>query len=425
MQKIILIFIALLSFFLSFGQYERTQIEVFNSEIVVNSRTSIDGYTRNFVSIDLPDNSYGYIYRLTIKERGQTVEQAYLIKAIKSIPDKRIQMGVEIAELVLPLVNPILNGKRIDLYVMNNFSDVTNFYKRERFNSCTSLNGIGNICYASSACVGKRIFFGLKNNNFTQGLTVRLEVAALVIVNPNKVNGSNTSASEQILKTLFPDNSNSNSKKQETATTIIENWNTQEGKENTEIMQKYLDNFIVRDSMKLRSSASISDLKSCVISKVKKTIDYSEYVNNTGTGRRDALSPLYRECATGFYFDKYDDDYIVAKNFGANGWAYWEQGEYDLALDYYNKSLVAKPLAFVKLNIGLYYLVKGMTNEAKKNYEEAISIIRSSQEPIGYKRGDLRGGIKDIIRENVTTRLAGSNEIIEMLQKKLMRYEKN
>lgn len=74
------------------------------------------------------------------------------------------------------------DNNAVDAFIFNNVFDAENFYAKKDGNwtSCKIMMNRGNRCFMSKECLANKIYFGFRNNNTMQGLSVRLEVVAIV-----------------------------------------------------------------------------------------------------------------------------------------------------------------------------------------------------------------------------------------------------
>lgn len=153
-------------------------VNVLKETIVVNSVTSLSGWSRNKVEIDFPKNTIGYVYRLTAFPRNKVSMVDALFDVLKNVPISEVKIDASIAKFVVDNSN----GSAIDYYIFTNPDDANAFYKKENNNwsSCKSFPNVISTCRSENGCLNTTIYFGFRNNNLSEGLDVHLEVVAIV-----------------------------------------------------------------------------------------------------------------------------------------------------------------------------------------------------------------------------------------------------
>jgi len=166
-------------FLLLFTKLNAQQYQsVIDENIVVNSTTAMAGYTRNITEVTLPEHTISYFYRITITAKGASDESTPLLSLLKNSADIAIAGMSRITEFAIKNND----NHAVDAFIFNNVYDANDFYSKKDGNwtACKSMANRSNCCFESSECINNRIFFGFRNNNVAQGLTVRLEVIAKI-----------------------------------------------------------------------------------------------------------------------------------------------------------------------------------------------------------------------------------------------------
>lgn len=179
----------LLSFF-SFNLTAQQQlIDVLSEKFTVNSLTALNGNTRNFAEVKLPDNATGFVYRLTVNKKGNGNLGNSLFTLLKQ-RGGYIAFGASLADFAIQNGD----GNAVDAYIFTNSYDKDNFYAKNdrQWNYCKALPNRTNCCFSTNDCLGKRIYFGFRNNNTMQGLDVLLEVVAVIDSTGTQASASNT-----------------------------------------------------------------------------------------------------------------------------------------------------------------------------------------------------------------------------------------
>lgn len=172
---------------------------ILQDKFVVNSRTSLNGYTRNYAEVKLPSNAIGYIYRLTVLEKGRSLASETLFELAQKIPDIKVKIGAAVAEFI---VNNS-NNHAVDFFIFTQYSDISNFYSKndDKWNSCFSLPNRQGLCYASNECMADKIWFGFRNNDIDDGVEVYLEVVAILedkMINSNSYSTTNSNSGNYV-----------------------------------------------------------------------------------------------------------------------------------------------------------------------------------------------------------------------------------
>ncbi len=154
--------------------------------VTVNSTSSLSGYTRNKVEVKFPEKTTGYICRITSCPKGQMQQSEDLFNVLKKIPVSEVAAGASLAQFAIRNND----GSNVDAFIFNNTYDADYFYAKKdgQWSTCKSKPSIVNSCFYSNDCIGRRIFFGFRNNNIMQGLDVHLEVVAIVDKNAETAN---------------------------------------------------------------------------------------------------------------------------------------------------------------------------------------------------------------------------------------------
>jgi hypothetical protein len=153
--------------------------EVINQTITVNSRTAINGNTRNIISADIPENANGFIYRISIFKKGQSaLANASLLLLLRRAGGLKIALGTALIQYVIKSND----NQAVDAFIFTNEYDATSFYakKDESWSACKTMLNTVNCCFSTSECQARQIYFGFRNNNIRQGLNVRIEIVAML-----------------------------------------------------------------------------------------------------------------------------------------------------------------------------------------------------------------------------------------------------
>lgn len=142
--------------------------------ILVNTNSS----SRNIVTIELPQKTKAFVYRITTGTAGNAAQPEKLYQLLKGLLPAQLAMEASLAQF---LVNNT-DSKSIDHFIFSNAYDA-NAFQQKRDGSwayCKQNAGILSICQASQSCIGPVVYFGFRNNNFSNPVSVHLEIIAVV-----------------------------------------------------------------------------------------------------------------------------------------------------------------------------------------------------------------------------------------------------
>jgi hypothetical protein len=153
-------------------------VEVLHETITVNSTSAMSGYTRNTVEVQLPQGTIGYIYRISVFKKGGVSVGNGLLDLLSTVPIAEVKIGANLSKYVVNNAN----GGAVDYFIFTNQEDKNAFYGKrdDSWNSCKSYPNRVSSCLSSNECINRKIWFGFRNNNISQGLDVYLEVVAIV-----------------------------------------------------------------------------------------------------------------------------------------------------------------------------------------------------------------------------------------------------
>lgn len=168
----------LLSFFLiNISLNSQELIKVFDETLTVNSKSNYGGNSHNLAEVILPKKTTAIIYRISIFDKGTGLFDTELIELLKQVGGAKISLATTFAEFGVKSND----NEAVDIHLFNNIYDATDFHhKKEGWSACKSQLNRTNCCVKTSEFLTNRIFFGFKNNNYMQGLDVRLEVVAIL-----------------------------------------------------------------------------------------------------------------------------------------------------------------------------------------------------------------------------------------------------
>jgi len=172
----------LLSVILSLNTIAQDLVKAFDETLTVNSKSNYGGNSHNIGEVKLPPKTIAIIYRVTIFKKGAGIFDSELYETLKQFGSSKVALATSFAEYAIKSND----NEAVDINIFNNVYDATEFHqKKEGWTACKSQANRINCCVKTSDFLTNRIFFGFKNNNYMQGLDVRLEVVAVVDTNLN------------------------------------------------------------------------------------------------------------------------------------------------------------------------------------------------------------------------------------------------
>jgi len=195
MKKLILL-ISFLSFTcLTFSQAYYKQID--RELLVVNTYAS-KGMSRNIANVVLPENTKGYIYRITLNPKGGKRTPTTLFDMVSKVSTKEIAFGVELAKYAVDVSDDVA----LDAFIFSSKTNATNFLAKKEgyWTACKEMYNRKSVCFSTTECLNRNIYFGFKNNNLMQGIEVLLEVVAIIdpAKKPTIETGSNSISTQKI-----------------------------------------------------------------------------------------------------------------------------------------------------------------------------------------------------------------------------------
>ncbi|HLY69180.1 MAG TPA: hypothetical protein VKR53_05595 [Puia sp.] len=349
----------LLSFTLASGQQLqkiRKVVPILSQQtIALNGgiRSNFGGQSREYVEIQLPPN---------------TVEWYYLVTTAP-IQNKALALVEQLTRLIDPsglsslaesaIISP--TGTNVcDTYLMDR-NNTDAFQRKADLNkgnysfiiSGSRTNFRGGPVQVRDIKTGTW-FLGFRNPSETQALAITFEVAAVV------------------------------------EETIVNNtlWSAENKQK---FYQQYFDFF----KNKYSDDGLAKNLSSCLTDKIIRTRSLQEYIGMSTYEKDELIKSLFRDCKA-TYLPVQTDEQQKASEYGSLGWKAYESGDVDGCMEYSKKALSHDPsLCWVKLNLGLCYLIKKQEGTAMDYYVDAITDMRKL--PIKTEREHhLHAAIDDI-----------------------------
>ena len=176
MTKFLLIFFLQIVFLNAI--YSQQLVPLTDETITVNSTTSLTGITRNKVEVTIPENTKAYIYRISIFKKGESNSDNSLFDLLQKFGTSNISLASSLAQFAVRNNDNIA----VDAFIFSNSYDAQGFVDMQdgTWSHCKEMRNRVNCCFSSKECLGRKLYFGFRNNNIMQGLDVKLEVVALI-----------------------------------------------------------------------------------------------------------------------------------------------------------------------------------------------------------------------------------------------------
>lgn len=152
-------------------------VKVFDETLTVNSKSNYGGSSHNIAEVKLPPKTKEIIYRVSIFDKGTGIFDSELIELLKQVGGPKVALATAFTEYGVKSND----NEAVDIHIFNNVYDATDFQnKKAGWVTCKSQTNRTNCCVKTKDFLTERMFFGFKNNNYMQGLDVRLEVVAII-----------------------------------------------------------------------------------------------------------------------------------------------------------------------------------------------------------------------------------------------------
>jgi hypothetical protein len=102
-------------------------VDVLKETISVNSISSMNGYSRNTAEIKFPKGTKGYIYRISVFNKGGVEVSNTLFEALKNIPVTEIKIGVTLTEHIIKNSD----GQAVDFFIFTTDEDKDAFTQKK------------------------------------------------------------------------------------------------------------------------------------------------------------------------------------------------------------------------------------------------------------------------------------------------------
>lgn len=317
------------------------------------TRATFGGKSRTMLKIDLPKNTFEWFYSFSTNKGQNSKSQLNLFGELTRIYDPSGLTAIATNKLISPTGANVcdvylMNRKNADAFMekIDNLGGTYNYYltgSRENFR-----NGIVQI----KDNLSNDLFLGFKNPSLSEGISVTVEVVAIIEEITVEEITWNYDNKEQVIKEL------------------LEVYN----KQNVEL-------------------SVAKQLANCMTDKLFFEKTFREYSEFTNEQKVTYYSLLQNDCAKSLGLIKSESE---EKGFmyGNLGWKSYINGDIDKAIEWSLKALnYDKSLGFVKLNLGLFYMIKGDENLSVDYYINGIS---DTKKQIKNVKETIKAGLSDI-----------------------------
>lgn len=336
------------------------------------------GKSRTYYKIDLPSNTieWYYIFSTSASEGGK--KTLGLASQLTRLIDPTGLTSIAAESLIAPSGEAV-----IDVYVLAP-KNKDYFMKKDSWGAWVYDNPGG---YDEGKTVNAKqgksriddvkngtVYIGLKNPSTWSGVSITVEVAAIVEV----------------------EETNMNEWSAETKTNLF---NTYKGNLKT---NGFAENVA-------------TDLSNCIVNKMTATYTPADFSELSESQISEIEKQIATACAQDLQGGEKTEDQQKGQTYGSLGWKAYENGDIDKAIEYSLKALEKdKTLGWVHANLGLFYLVKNDELKATDYYIDAISNIKKDKLSA---KNTFKETIADI--NNALTKypdLKGFKEILQQLQ---------
>lgn len=193
-------------------------------------------------------------------------------------------------------------------------------------------------------------------------------------------------------------------------------WQGESGLNVVNILKNELDSKIQLDkTILIGTEDAWNDVKECVIDKIINKYTLQAYLAQAKATRDYNLMMDYKACAPNYYYAPSEAE-NQAVLYGNMGWKAFEQSNYNNCIKYSEQSLAITPLFFVKTNLALCYLVKGLETESITHYTQSLTILKNNKQPITMKLTYINAAIQDLQTEKKKRYLKGADDAIAFLE---------
>ncbi len=368
----------------SFSQNEVLKVVSIQQPITysLNAATSIFGKSKTSVRVSLPNYTIAWFYIASVSKGSET--STSLFTQLSKLVGLNGLTGSLISEIVVPKGDAkanfyVVNEKNSDLFLTNKRFE---YYREGAAESSSEAR------MDIRSLVSGLQYIAIDNPTFSP-IKVTIEVVA-VLKEPAKKYGS--------FKEIRTD------------------WQGQNAANVVNILKKKIDRHLLPDQSKIIGTENaVDELKECVIDKIIANYKFDEFLKQASGTIDYEIMLNYKACVPNFYYQQSADE-KSATIYGNLGWKAFEKGEIDNCIQYSKKSLEITPLFFVKANLALCYLKKGMEVEAVQNYMESIDIVKGNKYPKPTKRAFINAAIQDIENERKNDSLSGADDAISILR---------
>lgn len=336
-------------------------------------RASMGGQSRTDIKIDLPPKTIQWYYSFTTSPGESGTNNLNLGIQLASLITTGAGFSTVVSKVKIPNGSNAIDAfvfdeKNIQLFMAKVDNSGGRFIP---FSDGQAKNTKQATCDIDEVTTGS-VYLGFKNPSAMDGINVVLDVVAIIDENAIEQKGWTKEEKDNIYKALMTEYLNTNV--DETIASAMSSCFT----------EKITNNYTVKQIQNL-----------------------SKYESNKLSTE---LSKSCQEMLTGKKSEKQEE----AERFGTLGWKAFERDDLNKCMELSKKALaIDNSLGWVKANLGLCYLIKGVQDTANLYYEDAVKAIRKTKLMSKYTFNEV---IKDL--ERVKTKypdLKGHEYIMDML----------
>jgi hypothetical protein len=317
------------------------------------TRATFGGKSRTMLKIDLPKNTIEWYYSFSTNKGQNSKIPLNLFGELTRIYDPSGLTAIATNKLISPTGANVcdvylMNRKNADAFMakVDNLGGSYNYYltgSRENFR-----NGVVQI----KDNLINDLFLGFKNPSLSEGISVTVEVVAII----------------------------------EEVTIEETTWNY----ENKEQVKQEILNVYNKQNVELSVAV---ELANCITDKLKIEKTFKEYSEFTNEQKATHFTLLQNDCAKSLGLIKNESE-EKGVTYGNLGWKSYTNGDIDKAIEWSLKALnYDNSLGFVKFNLGLFYMIKGDENLSVDYYVNGIS---DTKKQIKNVKQSIDAGMSDI-----------------------------
>lgn len=340
------------------------------------AKATIGGKSRTSININLPKNTVEWYYSFSTTKGENSKSTISLISQLTKLYDPTGITAMATNAILTPTGLGVcdiflMDKKNADAFIekVDNYGGKFNYFasgSRENFkNGTVVVRDIrtGNWC------------LGFKNPSAIEGISITLEVAAIV---------------------------------EETETNLSE-WSTET---KTKLYNSYINKF---KANKVDEKIA-NDIANCIVNKITTEYKLSDFSTKSANQINEIEKQLAERCLQLLQGGEKNNEQKKGSIYGNLGWSAYENGDIEKAIEYSQKALeIDNSLGEVHGNLGLFYLIKKEETKATEYYVDAIDKIKKNKLNAKNILKTQFANINDAIKKYPD--LKGYKEIQSLLQK--------